>query len=176
MSWHWELQQIPAVLAIAHLLSPMLLLKCLAGAVLLLSCSAGVTSLFFCPFFPALSPLKGEREETTLMSSMPHLFRPHSFPWSLIAQKGLHSTLLKKVKRSQTNMEAEGIEPWMFILGLTLTHKYICSASWKPLFPSVRDEIISTWRYAKVMSISSQQQNFREDLSKPTRPYHENLP
>lgn len=51
MSWHWELQQIPAVLAIAHLLSPMLLLKCLAGAVLLLSCSAGATSLFFCPFF-----------------------------------------------------------------------------------------------------------------------------
>lgn len=59
--------------------------------------------------------------------------------------------------------------------GTTLTHKYFCSASWEPLFPSVRDEIISTWKHVKVMSISSQQQNIREDLSKHTKLYHESL-
>lgn len=62
------------------------------------------------------------------------------------------------------------------VLGLTLTHKYLCCATWEPLFPSVRDEIISTWRHVKVMLISSQQQNMREGISKHIRLYHESLP
>lgn len=175
MSWHWELQQIPAVLAIAHLLSPMLLLKCLPGAVLLLSCSAGVTSLFFCPFFSCPVSSEGWKGGDNTHELYASSLQTSLFPLKPYSTKRTAQHTFKEGEEI-TNMEAEGIEPWMFILGLTLTHKYICSASWKPLFPSVRDEIISTWRYAKVMSISSQQQNFREDLSKPTRPYHENLP
>ena len=35
-------------------------------------------------------------------------------------------------------------------------HPTPVNISWEPLFPSVRDQIISTWRHVKVMSISPQ--------------------
>lgn len=143
-------------LAISHLLSPMLLLKCHAGAVLVLSCSAGATSLFFYPFFfcPAwclLWRVKGRRQHPWALHLISSNLTPS--PGALQHKKNVTAYTLR---RSQTNMEAEGTEPWMFILvqsvlGLTFTHEYLCSASWEPLFASVRDETISSWRHVKVM-------------------------
>lgn len=131
------------------------------GAVLVLSCSGGATSLFFCPLFfffglPGVSSEGWKGRDNThelyISSSQSSLLPLEPYSTKRTAQHTL------KEGEEITNMEAEGTEPWMFILvqsvlGPTFPHKYLCSA-WEALFASVRDEIISTWRHIKVMLIS----------------------